>query len=338
METQKFKTRNTKDFLCDHIKMMEGNDEVVEQHPDSDNIDSKETTDTIGSNDSPRSVKAIKNLSASASSVNGVKGIEDDDTTTNGQHITKRGAMLVLFVIILVASAITLGVLASKMVRDGGDGTQGLFGNRLNNEDGNEVVSVSPSDQPTDVHSTSPSEQPSESPSESPSSEPSQSPSSNPSYSPSASPTSTPSSNPTSTPTTSSPTETPTSFWVEPNPVPRNPPRGYFNYDPDDDDYGPRRWHRVDTSRHFLREFTNNGWGPFEGHLESKDVLDNRCDGPNRRQSPKNLVDTDGCEAHHEIRTRVSNYYVYGHFMDLGCALLKFYTHNTDSNTSLPLF
>jgi hypothetical protein len=110
----------------------------------------------------------------------------------------------------------------------------------------------------------------------------------------------------------------PTQSYIPVNPVPDNPPRGYFNYDPDDNDYGPRRWSRVDTSQHPLQEFTYaTGWGPFLGHLEDKEPLLNRCGDRDRRQSPKDLTSTGGvpcallddrlcdCDAHHEIRTKV---------------------------------
>jgi len=68
--------------------------------------------------------------------------------------------------------------------------------------------------------------------------------------------------------------------------------------------YGPPRWDSVDTSGHPLREFTSSqGFGIYQGHLDTKDVLRNRCGGPERRQSPKNLVANSPCEAHHEIRS-----------------------------------
>ena len=94
------------------------------------------------------------------------------------------------------------------------------------------------------------------------------------------------------------------SFYVPVNPIPTNPPRGYFNYDPTSK-YGPPRWDEVDISDHFLKEFTEDGWGPWEGHLEVKEPLRNRCDKPDRNMSPKNLIKTTTCEAIHEIRTKV---------------------------------
>lgn len=98
-------------------------------------------------------------------------------------------------------------------------------------------------------------------------------------------------------------------YYVEPNPVPNDPPRGYFNYDADDPSYGPDAWGSVDTSSgHFLREFDrrrNGGYGPWRGHLRDVDPTRNRCGGPDRKQSPKDLIATVPCEAIHEIRTKV---------------------------------
>ena len=118
--------------------------------------------------------------------------------------------------------------------------------------------------------------------------------------------------------------------------MPDNPPRGYFNYDPEDNDYGPRRWSRVTTSQHPLQEFTwATGYGPFQGHLEDKEPLLNRCGAPDRRQSPKDLTSTGGvpcallddrlcdCDAHHEIRTKV-RYVDTTDFCLFVCGLLLF--------------
>jgi hypothetical protein len=84
-----------------------------------------------------------------------------------------------------------------------------------------------------------------------------------------------------------------------------------------DDKYGPNEWTKVDTSNHFtLREFGPNGWGTWKNSLQ-KDPTKNRCHDYRHFRSPKNLVQIDGvktgsggidgtCDAHHEIRTRVS--------------------------------
>jgi hypothetical protein len=102
---------------------------------------------------------------------------------------------------------------------------------------------------------------------------------------------------------------------VKPNPVPRNPPQGYFNYDINDDNYGPHVWSRVDTSNHYIREFGPDGFGAWKNALEVDPTV-NRCTTSGTRQSPKDLVQEDGiivagdgndgiCDASHEIRTRV---------------------------------
>ncbi|KAG7355316.1 Eukaryotic-type carbonic anhydrase [Nitzschia inconspicua] len=92
-------------------------------------------------------------------------------------------------------------------------------------------------------------------------------------------------------------------FYVEPFSVPRNKPKGYFNYDINDGAYGPNAWGRVDTSDSFMKEFGPDGWGPFRGYASST-VNRNRCSGrPAHLQSPKNLEANTPCEGHHEIRT-----------------------------------
>lgn len=112
------------------------------------------------------------------------------------------------------------------------------------------------------------------------------------------------------------PSRFPTTFTVEVNPVPSDPPRGYFNYDINDDKYGPDKWNKVDTSNHYLREFGPNGFGAWKDSLQV-DPTDNRCTNKGTRQSPKDLVQEDGivipgdgndgvCDAQHQIRTRVS--------------------------------
>lgn len=141
-------------------------------------------------------------------------------------------------------------------------------------------------------------------PTSAPSSVPSDVPSEVPTRSPTASPSGIPSANPSSLPSIG-PSPAPTMVYFDTNPVPLNPPRGYFNYDTNDTEYGPSRWNRVDTSNHPIREFGRNGFGPWKGHL-SDDPARNQCGGPDRRQSPKNLVGTIECDAHHEIRTWVS--------------------------------
>lgn len=110
--------------------------------------------------------------------------------------------------------------------------------------------------------------------------------------------------------TTSAPTFSPVnrpSDYVDPNPVPRNPGKGYFNYDARDKIYGPDNWENIDTSDHFLKEFGSNGFDVWEGHLKY-DPTENRCGLRARTQSPKNLFSTTECIAWHEIRTKCGYY------------------------------
>ncbi|KAL3902608.1 MAG: hypothetical protein SGARI_005753, partial [Bacillariaceae sp.] len=158
-------------------------------------------------------------------------------------------------------------------------------------------VSIAPSSIPSDMPSMIPSDFPSTMPSDIPSDMPSQTPSTAPSLMPSQHPSTAPS---------TTPTASPTKFEVDPHPIPNNAPRGYFNYD-SSSDYGPHRWSRVDTSRHPLREFRPDGWGPFRG-LFDESITDNQCGGPERRQSPKDMSPTIVCDAHHEIRTWCGDY------------------------------
>ena len=137
-----------------------------------------------------------------------------------------------------------------------------------------------------------------------PTTSPTPAPTSSPTGAPTPFPTSAPTQDPTPTPT-GMPTPEPTGFFVSQNPVPRSPPSDYFNYD-DSSPWGPRRWNRVDTSRHWLKEFGPNGYGPWRGHFP-EDLTKNVCNGPDRKQSPKNLVGTVVCDASHEIRTEVRN-------------------------------
>jgi len=129
-------------------------------------------------------------------------------------------------------------------------------------------------------------------------------------------PTVDPSPSPSTTPTalasegpSLSPTNAPTrdDLIVEPNPVPSNPDRSYFNYNTTDKDYGPDVWDDVDTRDNYLVEFGDDGFGPFKGHF-SRDPSKNRC-GRDGKMSPVDLYQTDidesKCDAGHQIRTRV---------------------------------
>mmetsp|Transcript_5424 Transcript_5424/g.8566 ORF Transcript_5424/g.8566 Transcript_5424/m.8566 type:complete len:559 (+) Transcript_5424:71-1747(+) len=166
------------------------------------------------------------------------------------------------------------------------------------------TISAFPSMEPS--MSPSDSSAPSLSPSAAPSATPSLAPSAEPSSMPSSQPTSSgaPSSAPSSSPS-SSPTQMPTFEPIPQNRDPNNPPRGYFNYDPDSK-YGPKNWHRVDTSQHWLREFGSRGWGPWKNHVDDREtpITKNLCGAAKRKQSPKDLYSIAECEATHEIRTK----------------------------------
>jgi len=187
------------------------------------------------------------------------------------------------------------------------------------------AAEVAPTDSPT---RSSPNESPSQMPSIAQSNSQTPAPTENPTAFPTTRiptlfpttqmPTSSPTQMPTLSPTTqmptvppttqmptSSPTQMPTLF-VDPNPVPDNPPRGYFNYDINDNDYGPNAWDNVDTSESFLKEFDRNGFGAWKGHLAAKDPTKNRCSDDDR--SPRNLsgaLANEACQSGHEIRTKV---------------------------------
>lgn len=128
---------------------------------------------------------------------------------------------------------------------------------------------------------------------------------------PSLRPSMVPTLKPSAFPTTLQPSSSPTMYYVEPNPVPQNADRSYFNYDTTDSDYGPESWEDVDTSDNPLVEFGADGFGPFEGHF-SRDPAENRC-GRDGKMSPLDLYRTDDgddgakCDAHHQIRTKVRN-------------------------------
>lgn len=117
---------------------------------------------------------------------------------------------------------------------------------------------------------------------------------------PSYHPTSSPSSRPTQAPSVS-----PTLQYIPANPIPQNPPRGYFNYDVDSP-YGPNNWHKVDTSQHWLQEFGPDGFGAWDSHLDYDPTV-NRCMEGGKNQSPKDLVEMTPCLATHEIRTECAN-------------------------------
>lgn len=174
---------------------------------------------------------------------------------------------------------------------------------------------------PSATPSNTPSSVPSNAPTTLPTSPPTALPTIPPTTLPTVPPTVVPTSIPTTlAPTTSVPTAVPTMttplpvLMFPPNPVPSNPYAGYFNYDPTDSDYGPDEWGDVDTSNSYLKEFSNNGFGTWRGHLGERDPTKNRCDPRSRDfQSPIDLYQTVGeaeavCDAPHQIRSRPANY------------------------------
>lgn len=143
---------------------------------------------------------------------------------------------------------------------------------------------------------------------------------------PTKAPTTSPTSQPTSRPTprpTSQPSQPPDLY--PPNPEPADPMPWYFNYNISDKaKYGPGVMGLVQTGETFSvairnnmwddltnppdfywNEFTDSGWGPWKGALESRDVHRNRCSS-GRVQSPIDLRENTKCIEHHQIRSLVS--------------------------------
>ena len=183
-----------------------------------------------------------------------------------------------------------------------------------------------PSMMPSFVPTSSPSDYPSTTPTVSPTDVPSVTPTTtqNPTSSPSSKPTVTPTSSPSSRPT-SSPTPHPT---LEPTSRPSSSPPsdtygggvrvggpGYFNYNPDDLEYGPKAWGSVHSTPEFYSwaKWPQNVWG-FELNNQCNrnwrpspiDVCDGVGDGTNLAQSVgMNNVNTP-CHEYHRILTDVS--------------------------------
>ncbi|KAG7363720.1 Eukaryotic-type carbonic anhydrase [Nitzschia inconspicua] len=200
----------------------------------------------------------------------------------------KRRRMILLSTMCCLIVLIAAAILALYFTSDDSDttGIARLFSPR-NVEPPSEMPTSMPSDTPSEVPSATPSDVPSDLPSESPSDMPSDQPSQTP---------------------TEQPSFMPTDSFYDPHPVPENRPRGYFNYDPNDNNFGPRAWGRVDTSDSFMREFGPNGWGPYRGWA-SDSITQNRCSSRSEnQQSPRNLEETLVCDAHHEIRSWCGQY------------------------------
>lgn len=132
---------------------------------------------------------------------------------------------------------------------------------------------------------------------------------------------------PTETPTTS-PTESPTPppDPYPPNKPPKDPKAWYFNYNmTQESPYGPgelgliqhngnfrvglknNNWGSVSNPPNFYwKEFTDEGWGPWKGVLENRDVARNMCEKGNM-QSPIDVKQNGAvCHEHHEVRSLVS--------------------------------
>ncbi|KAL7485580.1 hypothetical protein ACHAW6_011171 [Cyclotella cf. meneghiniana] len=126
---------------------------------------------------------------------------------------------------------------------------------------------------------------------------------------PSASPSISPSLSPTFAQPTKSPTRRPTGV---PTPLPTfatakepiNPPKGYFNYDPNSD-YGPSKWGRVDVENDFWHTFNL---------IDKKNA--NEC-GSGDRQSPIDVCvrPVESCRETHEMRPKPGDYKMDGPFV-----------------------
>ena len=276
---------------------------------------SRTTTEIMPSRtkSSRRSRSSPANTSPNSSS-NGVDdGSVDGNFDNDGHHQpTTRAAwpmwMRVGFVVFAVVALGLLAVaisitLSSKNSKDADSSNGSKNSNNNNNSNSNNIAVTTPTNVPGPTPTFAPSaSHPTPKPTSNPTRVPTPKPTEGPTKDPTKSPTVSPTSSPTNPPT-ASPTPRPTVAYIPPNPVPPNPPRGYFNYDPTSE-YGPHRWHLVDTSEHPLREFSDDGWGVWEKHISG--LTWNMCDRPDRKQSPKNMIQTIQCDAHHEIRTWVS--------------------------------
>jgi len=120
-----------------------------------------------------------------------------------------------------------------------------------------------------------------------------------PSKSPTAVPTTSPTFNPTATPTLS-PTAAPTTeFYVK---EPKDPERGYFNYDPNSD-YGPSKWDDL-KDRDVESTTEAKYWDDFSKFIKPS-LSSNKCDSKSDKQSPidVNMNDARGeCLQYHEFR------------------------------------
>ncbi|GKY95275.1 hypothetical protein MPSEU_000489500 [Mayamaea pseudoterrestris] len=132
---------------------------------------------------------------------------------------------------------------------------------------------------------------------------------------------------PTNAPSTAA-SVSPTNLYPPVNP-PLDPDPWFFNYDTRrSSKYGPgypslqdingspimgynnNAWGQVEKQPYsYWEEFTDNGFGPWQGVLQNRDILRNMC-GRVGMQSPVDIRPSGGavCREHHEIRTRPGDF------------------------------
>lgn len=248
--------------------------------------DTVKVADTMPTTKTIDAVKPVITMPDSPMSSGGVR--EEEGGEANGGR-ARRGCSTAALLCCVVVALILLG--AGLGVGFGTDAFDSILSSASKVSDSSRAQST-----PT-ASPTRPSGQPTVTNSQQPSFIPSDGPSQLPSTAPSAAPTSV---------ATLAPTPVPTEAYYPINPEPSSPPNKYFNYNPDSD-YGPPRWGRVNTNDHWLREFTMNGFGVWDD-FSSEDLTANVCNGPARKQSPKDLISTTPCLAEHEIRTKCARY------------------------------
>lgn len=131
-----------------------------------------------------------------------------------------------------------------------------------------------------------------------------------PSPSPSAIPSSAPSSVPSDSPSTA-PSSQPTMDPYPQSSLPQYPgDDGYFNYN-DSTGYGPNDWGSVGLPNpYYWDEFDKNGFGPWIGVLEDKNIHKNLCSIGTTYQSPIDVRVNNGaqCDEIHEVRDNRGDY------------------------------
>ena len=109
---------------------------------------------------------------------------------------------------------------------------------------------------------------------------------------PTEAPTEAPTSNPTKSPTFA--WAIPPTVWFPANPVPKNPPRGYYNYDVNDLEYGPSAWNEVSARNSDEYKY----WRKYEEYL-NPNLSKNYCRSKDDRQSP---IDLNAKVVNREVR------------------------------------